>query len=111
MYYYLLMELLVLSVLTTIEKELPYKLYGAGHDYKQEETHRPFGFPVYQMLLCTNGHGILEMNGQKYPIYWSSRPRRRIKSRSRNIQWSTMTMLLRILNIWRMAQFTVPALS
>jgi AraC family transcriptional regulator, arabinose operon regulatory protein len=68
MYYYLLMELPVLSVLTTIEKELPYKLYGAGHDYKQEETHRPFGFPVYQMLLCTEGHGILEMNGQKYPV-------------------------------------------
>jgi len=68
MYYYLLMELPVLSVLTTIEKELPYKMYGAGHDCKQEETHRPFGFPVYQMLLCTEGHGILEMNGQKYPV-------------------------------------------
>lgn len=62
------MELAVLSVMSSIEKELPYKLYGAGHDYIQRESNRPFGFPVYQIILCTQGHGALELNGRTHSI-------------------------------------------
>lgn len=63
------MELPVLSVLTSIEKELPYKLYGAGHDYQQLEIDRPFGFPVYQMILCKEGHGTLYVHEHEFQVY------------------------------------------
>lgn len=59
------MELPVYSDLTSIEKELPFTLRGAGHNYVQNEIVRPFGFPVYQILLGRTGTGTVEIKGKR----------------------------------------------
>ncbi len=62
------MELPVFSEPTSIEKELPFSLRGAGHNYLQREVSRPFGFPVYQLLLCRKNSGVITIKGAETTI-------------------------------------------
>jgi AraC family transcriptional regulator, arabinose operon regulatory protein len=62
------MELPVFSDLTSIEKELPFTLRGAGHNYVQKTISRPYGFPVYQIILCREGSGTIVLKDTESTI-------------------------------------------
>lgn len=49
------------SVLTEFEKQLPYFLIGAGHNYEQEPIDRPFGYPYYQWIQFLRGEGTVHI--------------------------------------------------
>lgn len=62
------MDLPVFSELNTIERELPFTLHGAAVSYVQNSIHRPFGFPVYQIITTTPNSkpGKVELRKQTY---------------------------------------------
>jgi len=58
----------LITNLTEIEKELPFRLVGVGCDFYQYPVDRPFGYPVFQWVQTRSGAGILELSGEKMPV-------------------------------------------
>ncbi len=53
------------SVLTELEKQLPFYLVGVGYCYEQEEISRPFGYPYYQWIHVMEGRGVVTLGDRK----------------------------------------------
>ncbi|MDA3958898.1 AraC family transcriptional regulator [Oceanispirochaeta sp.] len=49
------------SVMTEMEKQLPFYLVGVGYNYEQEEISRPFGYPYYQWIHVMQGKGLVSL--------------------------------------------------
>ena len=50
------------SILSELEKQLPYYLVGAGAIYEQEPIDRPFGYPYFQWIQFLDGDGEVTIN-------------------------------------------------
>ncbi len=53
------------SVLSEFDKQLPFYLIGAGHQYEQEDNSRPFGYPYYQWIQTEQGAGKLVLDDEE----------------------------------------------
>ena len=53
------------SVLTELEKQLPFYLVGIGYNYEQEEISRPFGYPYYQWIHVIQGKGLVSLKNEE----------------------------------------------
>jgi len=49
------------SILSELEKQLPFYLIGVGCNYEQEEISRPFGYPYYQWIHVMEGKGSVSL--------------------------------------------------
>lgn len=59
---------MILPILLNKTRLLPIYVVGiGGHDY-QRDISRPEGFGNYQILYCTGGAGVLEIEGKSYEI-------------------------------------------
>jgi AraC-like DNA-binding protein/quercetin dioxygenase-like cupin family protein len=58
------------SVITEMERGLPFYLVGVGVDFHQEmDPHsRPKGYPHYQWIQCEEGEGLLNIEGREYVV-------------------------------------------
>lgn len=62
------MKEMIFTILTDIEKSLPYYLVGAGINYIQEPIIRKNGYPHYQWIQCIIGIGQLTIDDKKYTL-------------------------------------------
>lgn len=62
------MSKMIFTVLTDVEKSLPYYLVGAGVDYPQDPIIRENGYPNYQWIQCIEGKGRLLINDKEYIV-------------------------------------------
>ncbi len=53
------------SILTELEKQLPYYLVGVGAKYEQEPINRPFGYPDFQWIQFLEGEGVVSIQGKE----------------------------------------------
>lgn len=56
------------SILTELEKQLPFYLIGAGAHYEQEPIDRPFGYPYFQWIQFLEGNGIVTIAGTRHEV-------------------------------------------
>lgn len=56
------------SVLTELEKQLPYYLVGVGAHYDQEPIDRPFGYPDFQWIQFIEGKGTVTIKGERKQV-------------------------------------------
>ena len=59
---------MILPILLNRTKLLPVYVIGVGSHKSQSEIIRRCGFQEYQILYCTNGSGILEIENREYEI-------------------------------------------
>lgn len=59
---------MILSVVLEKTFLLPIYVTGIGSHTAQREIYRPEGLDSYQILFCTGGAGVLEIDGKSYPI-------------------------------------------
>lgn len=59
----------VFAMLTGEDDKLPFYVKGVGIQHNQEHIIRNNGFPCYQWIHCTNGEGVLALDGKKYAIH------------------------------------------
>ena len=59
---------MILPILLEKTRLLPVYVVGMGSHERQRDISRPEGFRDYQILYCTGGAGILEIEGKSYEI-------------------------------------------
>ncbi|RQW05926.1 MAG: AraC family transcriptional regulator [Calditrichaeota bacterium] len=58
------------SMITDVERQLPFYLVGAGIDFHQElDPHmRPDGYPHFQWIQIKSGSGVFEVEGERHNV-------------------------------------------
>ena len=58
----------IFTIVTELERKLPFYLTGVGCHYRQEHVRRPEGYPAFQWIQCREGSGNLILQGEKFII-------------------------------------------